>query len=136
MPVVLWQKNRIEFYAWLGTLVICLIVGVEMGLLFGIVINAFYLLYLWARPVTAVTNEESENIKYIRICPNIGLFYPAIDTLRQTINKAALKYEYSRPVVLDCSKIIGLDYTSAEVLYIIMTSKWSYLFTIKKHFRD
>lgn len=49
------------------------------------------------------------------------MFFPAIDALRDIINKAATKINYSYPVVLDCSKVIGLDYTSAEVkiLYLI-----------------
>lgn len=115
MPIKLWQKNRNDFYAWLVTLVICLIVGVEIGLLFGIVINSVYLLYLWARPVTSVTNEDIENNHFIRVCPNVGMFFPAIDALREIINKAATKINYSHPIVLDCSNVIGLDHTSSEV---------------------
>lgn len=111
---MLWRKNRRDFYAWLGTLIVCLGVGVELGLLFGIALNILHLLYMWARPETILKIDEIDNIQYIRIIPNVGMFFPGIDHLRQKVNKASEAAEYNVPVVMDCSKFTGLDYTSAQ----------------------
>lgn len=70
---------------------------------------------MWARPETVVKIDELDNMQYIRIVPNVGMFFPGIDHLRETVNKAASAAEYKVPAVVDCTKFNGLDYTSAQV---------------------
>lgn len=93
----------------------CLAVGVEIGLLFGVVLNVLNLLYMWARPETTLKIEEIENMQYIRVTPNIGMFFPGIDHLRQMVNKALFAADFKVPVVIECIKFTGLDYTAAQV---------------------
>lgn len=116
LPLVLWRSNREEFFAWLGTFVICLAIGVELGLLFGILLNIAKLLFMWARPATTRNIERVGNCQYIGIQPNVGMFYPGVDNLRERSSKCAEAVDYRLPVVIDCSRIVGLDYTSAQVL--------------------
>ena len=111
----LWRKNRLDFYAWLGCIVVCLSISVEIGLLFGIALNAFRLLFLWARPTTNIMVDEKESVTFIRVTPTSGMFYPAIDHLRETVNKTVEDFDFRLPVVVDCSKLTGLDYTTAQV---------------------
>lgn len=115
LPLQLWKKNRRDFIAWFACLVSCLSLGVEIGLLCGIVLNILHLLYMWARPDTIVKISELDNMQYIRIVPNVGMFFPGIDHLRETVNKASSAAEYKVPAVIDCIKFNGLDYTSAQV---------------------
>ncbi|XP_055299974.1 sodium-independent sulfate anion transporter-like isoform X3 [Sitodiplosis mosellana] len=114
LPVQLWRKNRRDFIAWLACLIACLSTGVEIGLLCGVVLNILHLLFMWARPETVVKIDELDNMQYIRIVPNVGMFFPGIDHLRETVNKAASAAEYKVPAVVDCTKFNGLDYTSAQ----------------------
>lgn len=118
LPIQLWSKNRRDFIAWLACLIACLSAGVEIGLLCGVILNILHLLFMWARPETVVKIDELDNMQYIRIVPNVGMFFPGIDHLRETVNKAALAAEYKVPVVIDCTKFNGLDYTSAQVCVI------------------
>lgn len=74
---------------------------------------------MWARPETVVKIDELDNMQYIRIVPNVGMFFPGIDHLRETVNKAALAAEYKVPAVIDCTKFNGLDYTSAQVCFYV-----------------
>lgn len=110
----MWRKNRRDFYAWLGTIIVCLAIGVELGLLFGVILNIMHLLYMWARPVTQLKIDEVDGMQYIRITPNLGMFFPGIDHLRERANMASESAEYQVPVLIDCSKFTGLDYTSAQ----------------------
>lgn len=119
LPVQLWRKNRRDFVAWLACLIVCLCTDVEIGLLCGIVLNILHLLFMWARPETVVKIDELDNMQYIRIVPNVGMFFPGIDHLRETVNKAASAAEYKVPAVIDCTKFNGLDYTSAQVIIIL-----------------
>lgn len=93
---------------------VCLTVGVEVGLLFGIVVNIMHLLFMWARPETHLKIDEIDGMQYIRVTPNVGMFFPGIDHLRERANRASAAAEYTIPVVIECAKFTGLDYTSAQ----------------------
>lgn len=112
---MLWRTNRKDFIAWLGTFIICLAIGVEIGLLFGILLDMTTLMYVWARPNTNRLVERINQVQIIKIVPVVGMFYPGVDGLRDRINRSALAVGYQMPVVIDCCKFIGLDYTSAQV---------------------
>lgn len=77
--------------------------------------NILQLLFLWARPETAVEMQEVNNTPFLKVSPNIGLFYPSIVHLREMVNKALLVVEFKVPVVVECEKFAGLDYTAAQV---------------------
>lgn len=115
LPTRLWSNNRRDFFAWLACFVACLSAGVEIGLLVGVALNILHLLYMWARPETIVKIAELDNMQYIKVAPNVGMFFPGIDHLREKVNKASMAAEYKVPVVVDCIKFNGLDYTSAQV---------------------
>lgn len=87
----------------------------EIGLLCGVVLNVLNLLYMWARPETTLKIEEIDNMQYIQVTPNIGMFFPGIDHLRQMVNKALFAADFKVPVVIECIKFTGLDYTAAQV---------------------
>lgn len=57
---------------------------------------------------------QLEGNQYIRITPNAGLYFPGIDYLRERTNRATAAAEFHVPVVIDCSKFTGLDFTSAK----------------------
>lgn len=111
----MWHNSKRDFWAWCGCFIVCLVVGVEIGLLFGVVLNVVHLLYMWARPETSLNIEEIDSMQYIRVTPNIGMFFPGIDHLREMINKALFAADFKIPVVIECQKLIGLDYTAAQV---------------------
>lgn len=81
---------------------------------------------MWARPETVVKIDELDNMQYIRIMPNVGMFFPGIDHLRETVNKAASAAEYKVPAVVDCIKFNGLDYTSAQVSFFPILIEWHF----------
>ncbi|KAG4067313.1 hypothetical protein HA402_000304 [Bradysia odoriphaga] len=116
LPLHLWRNSKRDFWAWCGCFIVCLAVGVEIGLLFGVVLNVLHLLYMWARPETTVTAEDIDNMQYIHVTLNIGMFFPGIDHLRQMVNKALYAADFKVPVVIECIKITGLDYTAAQGL--------------------
>lgn len=122
LPIHLWRQNRRDFIAWFICLVVCLVTDVEIGLMCGIVLNVLHLIYMWARPETVVRIDELDGMQYIHVIPNVGMFFPGIDHLRETVNKAASAAEYKVPAVIDCTKFNGLDYTSAQVDIILMSN--------------
>lgn len=59
---------------------------------------------------------QSDTNEYILIKPEVGLFFPAVDTVRQTICKIATRQGKDRlPIVIDCSRVLRIDYTAHKV---------------------
>ena len=50
------------------------------------------------------------------IKPSAGIFYTGIDNLREKASKACLETDFEIPVIIDCSKVSGLDFTSISGL--------------------
>lgn len=88
-----------------------------MGLLFGVLLNMIQLMYMWARPETALELHEIDKLAYMRVTPNIGMLFPGIAHLREMVNKANVQMEFKLPVVIDCTKFTGFDYSAAQVYY-------------------
>ncbi|XP_008201868.1 sodium-independent sulfate anion transporter [Nasonia vitripennis] len=114
----LWRGSKRDAVATIGTFIVCIVFNVEAGLLLGIVSNIVYLLYLSARP-SIVDTECTANMehKYLLIRPDVGLFFPAVDFLANKITDIADdRAGPSIPVVLDCQRFRGIDYTAVKGL--------------------
>lgn len=68
----LWRSSKKDFSAWAGCLLICLCAGVEMGLLFGILLNMTFVLLRLAKPKLLVT-LENVNLLYYNSSPFIPI---------------------------------------------------------------
>lgn len=53
-------------------------------------------------------------MQYICVTPGNGIYFPAINYLRSKVLKAATRAEFKIPVIIDCQKVTGLDFTSAQ----------------------
>uniref|UniRef100_A0A8D8HHA0 Sodium-independent sulfate anion transporter n=2 Tax=Culex pipiens TaxID=7175 RepID=A0A8D8HHA0_CULPI len=100
--------------AWFCCFSVSLFAGVEVGLLFGIFISVVGLLRTWVRPEIAQNSIERAGTRYVKLSPETGLFFPAVDFLRTKVIQVATEQQV--PVVVDCSTVIGLDHTSAKGL--------------------
>lgn len=54
----LWRTNKIDFISWLGCIIVCVAVGIEVGLLFGVALSIVHVLLKAARPQTLVYVEK------------------------------------------------------------------------------
>ncbi|KAH8236814.1 hypothetical protein KR026_011455 [Drosophila bipectinata] len=114
LPLRLWRDSKRDFATWLLCFCVCVLFGVEVGLFVSIVVTALHLLYLWARPEIKVKIEQLDEMQYIRVTPGNGLYFPAINYLREKVLKACTQAEFKITVVIDGQRITGLDYTAAQ----------------------
>ncbi|KAH8384014.1 hypothetical protein KR009_011730 [Drosophila setifemur] len=114
LPMRLWRDSKRDFATWLLCFCVCVLFGVEVGLFVSIVVTALHLLYLWARPEIRVKIEMLEEMQYIRVTPGNGVYFPAINYLREKVLKACTQADFKITVVIDGQRITGLDYTAAQ----------------------
>ncbi|PNF16978.1 hypothetical protein B7P43_G03162 [Cryptotermes secundus] len=61
---ILWNCNKRDLFLVVLTFVSCLGLGVEIGLLIGVVTNVIFLLYLWARPTVSIITCKALKVVY------------------------------------------------------------------------
>nr|AAQ01582.1 agCP7521-like protein [Aedes albopictus] len=104
----LWRCNKRELIPGAVTFVLSLVVGVELGLLAGVLADLAFVVYRTARPVLTVdVTSTSTEVQYIVIRPRHSLLYfPAVEWVRNVISKAIKKHG-NIPIVLDCRIVHG-----------------------------
>lgn len=104
----LWRCSRRELLPGAITFILSLWMGVEIGLLAGVVTDLAFLVYRTARPTLIVERVSSlSGGNYLLIRPRHSLLYfPAIEYVRNGVAKA-IKQHGALPVVIDCRNLIG-----------------------------
>ncbi|KAH8409800.1 hypothetical protein KR222_008050 [Zaprionus bogoriensis] len=112
----LWQTSKKDFFSWVGSFIICLVAGVELGLLFGIVVSMICILLRLGNPKIEVSLMQRDSSYYVHVVPQSDIFYTGVDALRAEIRSACLLYRFDFPVVLECGRFMQFDATFVEML--------------------
>ncbi|KAK6643064.1 hypothetical protein RUM43_004567 [Polyplax serrata] len=112
----MWKSNRKDLIPAFTTFILCLLIGVEYGILIGVLINIVFLLYPSARPTIRVEKSRTlQGTEYLLVTPGNSLYFPAIDFLRASVCRVATKEGSNTiPIVIDCRYILGADFTAAK----------------------
>lgn len=125
-----WSYSKKDFYALLGTLIITLLIGVEVGILSGIGLSLAFYLYQTSRPHTAVVGQISGtehfrniNRHQVETAPHIllfrideGLFFANSRFLEDRLYTLVAQNPELTDIVLICSAINYIDGSALESL--------------------
>lgn len=104
------------------TLLACLLLGLELGILIGIGLNIVFILYMTSRPKTRINHYDVNGYEILLIEPNQSLVYSAAEHLKSKILKHSLSDEHKiSTVVIDGHFVWSMDSTVAKV--VIMNSE-------------
>ncbi|XP_077278006.1 sodium-independent sulfate anion transporter isoform X2 [Temnothorax americanus] len=109
---LLWNARKTDFFVTVLTLVPSVFLGLEYGILIGIVVNLAALLYFTARPSVQTKIEQIEGETVIVVIPEEAIAFPAAERLRANIMKLSGESECN--VMLDCKNLKRLDVTVAK----------------------
>ncbi|XP_050454743.1 sodium-independent sulfate anion transporter-like isoform X2 [Cataglyphis hispanica] len=109
---LLWRARKIDFFVMVLTLVPCVFLGLEYGILIGIVVNLITLLYYSARPSIEMKIEQMEGETVIIVIPEEAVAFPAAERLRANIMRLSGESECN--VILDCKNLKRIDVTVAK----------------------
>ncbi|CAG2055161.1 unnamed protein product [Timema podura] len=112
----MWKSSRKDLIPTFATFLLCLMIGVEYGILVGVGINIVFLLYPSARPAIHVERKMTHSGKeYLMVTPGNSLYFPAVDFIRTNVGRVGVKQGSSQlPVIVDCRFILGADFTAAK----------------------
>uniref|UniRef100_A0A182PZV9 SLC26A/SulP transporter domain-containing protein n=1 Tax=Anopheles farauti TaxID=69004 RepID=A0A182PZV9_9DIPT len=111
----IWRTKRIDIIPMIVTLVACLFLGLEYGMVVGIAINVCFILHQTSRPAVAQLLVPVQGKNVLILQPNQGLVYSSAEYLKHIVLKTATKQ--ACPIVLiDGTHISSVDTTVAKVL--------------------
>ncbi|XP_076378212.1 sodium-independent sulfate anion transporter isoform X3 [Megalopta genalis] len=114
---MLWRAKKIDFLLMVVTLLFCVFLKLEWGIIIGIILNILMLLYFSARPSIQTEIQQAEAGTVIRVTPEEALTFPAAENFRTSIMK--LSEESPNNVLLDCRNLKRIDVTVAKNLKLL-----------------
>ncbi|RMA82514.1 SulP family inorganic anion transporter [Umboniibacter marinipuniceus] len=125
-----WRCARSDFWAALGTVLITLVWGVEVGVASGVVISIALHLYRTSKPHVAEVGlvegtEHFRNVNRYRVMtdptiysvrPDESLFFANASYLDEMINDAIYQRGEIHHVILFCSAVNEVDFSALEML--------------------
>ncbi|XP_044252720.1 sodium-independent sulfate anion transporter-like [Tribolium madens] len=115
--VVLWKSKKLDLVPFLTTLLCCLFISLEYGILIGIGVNLLFVLYGSARPKLIITEEKNTRGEIFVITPKDTLYFPAAEYLRDMI--LACEGE-NATMVVNGKEIRNIDVTVAKSLAVLV----------------
>ncbi|XP_037046228.1 sodium-independent sulfate anion transporter-like isoform X2 [Bradysia coprophila] len=112
-----WRVKRIDVLPFVVTLVTCLLLGLELGMVIGISVNIVFILYMTSRPKTRISHHDINGYEILLIEPNQSLVYTAAEHLKRKILKHSLNDEHKiTTIVIDGHFVWSMDSTVAKTL--------------------
>ncbi|XP_055632192.1 sodium-independent sulfate anion transporter-like isoform X2 [Toxorhynchites rutilus septentrionalis] len=111
----IWRTKKIDLIPFLATLIACLFVGLEYGMLVGIGINLCFTLYLTSRPQITHRIQRVNDTDLLVITPDQSLIYSSAEYLKQSVLKLSQR-NLVDVVVLEGSAVAYIDSTVAKIL--------------------
>ncbi|XP_073948910.1 sodium-independent sulfate anion transporter-like [Choristoneura fumiferana] len=112
----LWRNNKIELLFLLVTMSVSMCMGLEYGIVSGIIVEAATLLYFTSRPKLEVTTVIGEKGGIITIPLNDRLSYCAAEHIRRTVLRACRDSATNNTIIIDGANVKTMDSTVASNL--------------------
>ncbi|XP_057659496.1 sodium-independent sulfate anion transporter isoform X5 [Diorhabda carinulata] len=122
--ILLWKSKKLDLIPLTATLVCCLFINLEYGILIGLAVNIVFVLYSSARPKIEI--EEISPLYYL-VKFKSGLHYTSAEYLREYI--LSMCTSPNSTVIIDGEYIGNIDATVAKVSSFATVSS---LFQVKK----
>ncbi|XP_025835903.1 sodium-independent sulfate anion transporter-like [Agrilus planipennis] len=115
----LWKINKFDMMVTIATFCASLAYGVELGLVFGVIISLIPLLKMWTRPkIKSQTIALQSGEMCLLLELQVGFLFPAVDYFTQETVKILNNFEkmHISVVIIDFSTVLRLDYSSMQSL--------------------
>ncbi|XP_054155831.1 sodium-independent sulfate anion transporter-like [Oppia nitens] len=125
-PFLIWKTNKVDVLPYVSTFFVCLILGLEYGIVAGIATSVMILLYQMARPkVYIVMKSTPDGYPFLYVKPDRSVFFPSIEYMKLKINKQlpdSNELSSKIAVVLDGEHMFRADSTFALGIKNMITS--------------
>ncbi|KOC65147.1 Sodium-independent sulfate anion transporter, partial [Habropoda laboriosa] len=118
--IVLWRTKKIDLIPLTVTLLSCLAIGPEYGMIAGIAVNLILLLYFAARPGLLIEERVVDGLTILFVSPKQSLSYPAAEYLRERVMSWCDGRAETIPVIVEGRHVLRIDATVAKNLALLL----------------
>ncbi|XP_055632189.1 sodium-independent sulfate anion transporter-like [Toxorhynchites rutilus septentrionalis] len=114
----IWRAKKIDVLPLVGTVIACVFLGLDYGILVGIAVNCCFLLYLMSAPEITMETRHIDSTNVLIVRPALDLTFSSAEYLRDRVMRTVVE-AYQNPidlVVLDGSGMNFVDTTVAKNL--------------------
>ncbi|XP_044732626.1 sodium-independent sulfate anion transporter-like [Chrysoperla carnea] len=109
----IWKTNKLDMIPLLGTFFACVLIGVELGILFGVALDLAIVLIFTARPKIVIEKiKDPVYVEYISVTPKGNLSYLAVNHVRNSVTKL----NECLPIVLNGHYMEHGDFSTSQGL--------------------
>ncbi|XP_070172396.1 sodium-independent sulfate anion transporter isoform X4 [Polyergus mexicanus] len=119
--IVLWRTKKIDLVPLTVTLLCCLAIGLEYGMIAGIAVNLILLLYFAARPGLLIEERIVDGLTVLFVSPKQSLSFPAAEYLRERIMSWCDKRLGNLSVIVEGRHVLRIDATVAKNLALLVS---------------
>ncbi|GJQ72228.1 hypothetical protein Trydic_g3319 [Trypoxylus dichotomus] len=116
---LLWKTKKLDLIPFFVTLLACIFIGLEYGILIGIASNIAFVLYSSLRPPITINEEKYPEGEVFIVTPTRGLQFPAAEYIKERVLKDC--NSPNATVVVDGKYINSIDATVARNLKSLVT---------------
>ncbi|XP_066592490.1 sodium-independent sulfate anion transporter-like [Prorops nasuta] len=117
--LVLWRTRKADILPLTVTLLTCLSLSLEYGIIAGVLVNLVLLLYFTARPGLLIEERSIDSLTVLFVSPKQSLSFPAAEYLReQVMSRCAKRADYI-PVIIEGRHVLRIDATVAKNLKLL-----------------
>lgn len=111
----IWRTKKIDIIPFFATLISCLLLGLEYGMLIGIGINLCFVLYLTSRPKIANRVQRIHTSDVLIVTPDQNLVYSSAEYLKYSVLKLS-QQNLVEMIIIDGSAVGYIDSTITKIL--------------------
>ncbi|XP_046805403.1 sodium-independent sulfate anion transporter isoform X1 [Lucilia cuprina] len=109
----IWKSKKLDLFPFLVTVIACLFLGLEYGMVCGILANMLFILYKSARPKIFIHNEKIQSIQVGIVNVKENLCYSSAEYLKSKVVKFVATNDDIKLIVLNGEEITNIDSTVA-----------------------
>ncbi|XP_018357911.1 PREDICTED: sodium-independent sulfate anion transporter-like isoform X4 [Trachymyrmex cornetzi] len=119
--IAIAKAFEIDLVPLIVTLLCCLAISLEYGMIIGIAVNLILLLYFAARPGLLIEERIVDGLTVLFVSPKQSLSFPAAEYLRERVMSWCDKRPISLPVVIEGRHVLRIDATVAKNLALLLS---------------
>lgn len=114
--IEIYRTKRSDIIPFVATFGVSLILGLEYGIVVGVIINILFTIQETSRPNIEFTLDKIDNIEVLIVKPDQSLIYSSAEYFKAEImKKSVLEFENARLIVIEGSSMSSIDSTVAKV---------------------
>lgn len=128
--ISMWKTSKKEFFVMFVTVIVCCTVGLEYGVIVGVVLDMLFILFKSARPRINESRMKINGRDVLVVALPETVSYCSAEYIRKTILRATVNLNINSFIIIDGTNTLSVDTTVAKNIMDAFTDTYENHFQI------